>query len=245
MKCPNCGYEGSATARVCSQCGTWLVQKPAEQEAPQAAAPEVQAPSVPAGGAAQKSGASSKKIIKRGRKGWLLPVILGLLAGIVLFMLVIFNPFAKSPPEPAAEAPKTSAPNFVPAAPEPAAPQDAGLVYVYFSCEQERVSAQDEIAINYKWAALEQEQVSDYFQAAAHQIFINDQAATILKSDYGEMEWDDEEGFYKQSYWMNIGRLQPGEYRVETRITLKEKVFDGWDWFEPGQKKRVCNLIVE
>ena len=190
------------------------------------------------------SGAAPEKTAHRGGEKWLLPLVLGLLAGLVLVALLLTGVFMGKQSEPIVEVPKPSALESKPAAPEPAASQDADLIYVFYRCEQERVSAQDEIAIYYKWAALEQEQVSDYYQAVDHQVIINGTPATILKAGYDEMEWD-EEGFYKQRYWMDIGQLQPGEYRVETQVTLKEKVFDGWEYFEPGQKTHVCNLIVE
>ena len=84
MKCPYCGYEASATAKVCGQCGTWLVAKKDAQPAMQPATPGV-APAPP----------SVHKPRRGPKKGLLLGV--GLLAGSLLFVVLIINPFSGSP----------------------------------------------------------------------------------------------------------------------------------------------------
>ena len=124
-------------------------------------------------------------------------------------------------------------------------PSEEELVYVFYNCDGERVKSGDEIAIYYGWAVLERTQLDDYFRAVDYQIRINGEQVPIIQDGYGEIEEDVEEGYFVQKYWMYIGQLDPGEYVIETIVILKEAVFDGWDWYEPGESSGECLLIVE
>jgi predicted nucleic acid-binding Zn ribbon protein len=125
------------------------------------------------------------------------------------------------------------------------APEKEELVYVFYECDEERVKSGDEIAIYYGWAALERTQLDDYFRTVDYQIRINGEQVPIIWDGYGEIKEDEEEGYFVQKYWMYIGQLDPGEYVIETTVILKEAVFDGWDWFGPGESSGECLLIVE
>ncbi len=94
MKCPNCGYEASATAKVCSQCGTRLVQPVSGTEKP-----EIEKK-------AEKA-APVRKTQHGGRK-WLLPLVLVLLAGLVLVALLLLGVFKDKQPAPGSEEPEPS-----------------------------------------------------------------------------------------------------------------------------------------
>jgi len=128
------------------------------------------------------------------------------------------------------------------------ASQDTGEpVFVPWHCEEEHVSAGSEIAVYYYWTAVEKEQIGDYFSAVEYQVTVNDVPASIKADGFGEIE-QDEEGFFKQMYWMNLGNLDPGEYQINTFVDIKEPVFDGWDWFGPDTEmpvfNRSCTVIV-
>lgn len=124
-------------------------------------------------------------------------------------------------------------------------PEEDELVYVFYDCDEEQVKSGDEIAVYYLWGVLEQTQFDDYFLSVDHQIRINGEQIPIIRMGYGEIEEVEDEGYYRQKYWMYIGQLDPGEYVIETTVILKEAVFDGWDWFESGESSSECLLIVE
>ena len=126
-------------------------------------------------------------------------------------------------------------------------PEEEDLVFVSYKCDDELIKSEDEIAIIYQWAALKPIQLDEYFWGVEHQIRLNGEEVPIIRDFYGDIEnmMDNGEKVFYQSYWMYIGRLEPGEYQVETIITLNETVYDGWEWYEPGVRLRECLLIVE
>ena len=101
-------------------------------------------------------------------------------------------------------------------------------------CEYESVPADKTIIIWYQWGTLEKEQGIEFFEVTHHTIYVDDEEVQILAQDFGDAYFDEEQGFFQQGYWMDIGYLEPGYHEIATIAEPQEQVFDGWDWYGPG-----------
>ena len=105
---------------------------------------------------------------------------------------------------------------------------------VYVDCDHETIPADKFISLWYDWATLEQEQGPEFFAVADHSVYVDGEEMPIQAQDMGESNFDEEGGYFRQFYWMDIGYLEPGYHEIVTVVTLREQVFDGWEWYGPG-----------
>ena len=225
MKCANCGKEVPLKANVCGYCGTSVKGKKAAAAIPvPLTKSEVKKPSAkkaPPHSPAKK--AANQKQEPHSQSSGIPRRTLLVVAGIVLILAIASYFIFLSPVN------------------------DKELAYVAWHCDEEHVSTESEIVLFYYWTTLEKEQIGDYFPVAEHHVTINGLQTAIKTDGFGEIE-QDEDGNFKQMYWMNLGSLDPGRYKINTIVDIKEPVFDGWDWFGPGTElptfNRTCPVIV-
>ena len=230
MKCSNCGKEVPERAIVCGYCGEEQAQPAAKapEPAPEKVVP-VEKVDVAPKPAPKKAGPTEKAVSAQPSElpGWVIPAGLGAVA--LILVVVMLSGRSPQPGAVSSEAVQKE------------------LVYVHWDCEEEYVSAEDEIALYYNWTVLEEEQIGDYFSVVEHHVTINGDPVSILADGYGEIEQDGE-GFFMQRYWMNLGSMAPGEYEITTFADITEQVFDGWDWYGPDMEmpsfSQDCVVIV-
>lgn len=99
-------------------------------------------------------------------------------------------------------------------------------------CEDFTIEIGKEIGFFYTWISKTDEQNTEFFEAAKHEITINGVPVNPINEGIGEPEVD-EEGNPKQLYWAVIGDFPPGTYELVNTIEITEPVFDGWDWYGP------------
>jgi len=229
MKCPNCSKEVPDNAKVCGYCGTRLVKlaeelKTAKKKEAKPKAAQKQTVSEKKPEAIEKS---KKKIAaaeapsekSQAKRTPLSAIIAVIVLLAVAAYLFFFTSVFRGEP-----------------------------TYIPWQCEREYAQTDAEIILYYTWTTLEKEQIAEYFRVADHSVSINYAPAKIKSKGFGKIE-QDEQGFFKQMYWMKLGKFQPGQYRIHTFTNIREAVFDGWDWFGPGSEwptfDNECLLIVE
>jgi hypothetical protein len=112
---------------------------------------------------------------------------------------------------------------------------DAGEpYYVYMDCGSYAVPTGSNITLIYYWLAQTEQQVGDFAISVKHAVSVDGKPVTI-QSEGNEGLETTEEGYYSQMFWISIGELDPGTYDIVTVANPSQDVFDGWDWYGPGQ----------
>jgi len=246
--CPSCGEELPAGVKVCGFCGTKLekppiVEKDVEKPAPMEKSTQqesvkakhtrkVAAKTEPI--KAEKKSKTPPKVTskKAGMPKWVLPGF----AGVVIVALALVYFFILRP--------STTVETDLPAE---TSNKEESYTYVYWGCDPMTVSSNDQLAVYHYWLAKEEGQVDDYIDAMQYSIAINEKPWKIQSQGVGDLEQDPEG--VKRRIWLNIGTLPTGEYEIETSMSLREPVFDGFDWFGPGTDypgtTKTCQITVE
>ena len=116
-----------------------------------------------------------------------------------------------------------------------------------WECEDFSISEGTEIGLFQEWITMTEEQNSDFFTAAEHQVFMNDVLIQPITEELLGIE-EDGLGNFTQLYWMDIGSFPAGIYTLRNVIELTEPVFNGSDWFGPGYEiekmESTCTVTV-
>jgi len=116
-----------------------------------------------------------------------------------------------------------------------------------WNCEDFSIQAGTNIGFYYEWMTKTEDQNADYFEAADHQVFVNNVPVNTVMEGVNGIEADGE-GNYRQLYWIDIGNYPAGVYELRNIITINEQVFDGWDWYGPDSDYAVmesgCTVTV-
>ena len=218
MKCSNCGKEVPERAIVCGYCGEEQAQPAAKapEPAPEKVVP-VEKVDVAPKPAPKKAGPTEKAVSAQPSElpGWVIPAGLGAVA--LILVVVMLSGRSPQPGAVSSEAVQKE------------------LVYVHWDCEEEYVSAEDEIALYYNWTVLEEEQIGDYFSVVEHHVTINGDPVSILADGYGEIEQDGEGGcIYLCKGKCSIHKMRPEACR-EFFCMSKDKKF----------KEMIININIE
>ena len=133
-------------------------------------------------------------------------------------------------------------------------PEDAEFVFAMCDTSGRSpiyVSREDKIAVHWGWMADTRQQIQDHIEQVVFDMTINGQPVTMdIVSEIKE-SYDDNgvlEG-YSVFFYHYAGKLAPGSHLVEIRITWKEEIYDGWDYYGPGTSYPdlggFCEIIVE
>jgi len=113
------------------------------------------------------------------------------------------------------------------------------------------VNPDDEIVVFNGWLAKTKDQVQDYIDNVILDITLDGIQLSMSESSGIILDYDDHgivEG-YDVFFEENIGSLEKGSHLVETNISWKQKIFDGWDYYGPGSKNEsitsFCEIIVQ
>jgi len=127
------------------------------------------------------------------------------------------------------------------------ASQNTTPEFFAWNCEDFSIPAGTNIGLFYEWTSQTEEQNKAYFEAAEHQVYVNDNPIDAVMDGLNGVE-EDGQGYFKQLFWMDIGNYPAGTYTLRNVITFTEPVFDGWDWYGPDSDYAImeseCTVTV-
>jgi len=102
------------------------------------------------------------------------------------------------------------------------------------------------VTLKWRWDASSEPQIWDHIYAANYEIFLDDQR--IYADSRSEIEYLSDEGWYRVSWYADVGVLAPGKHRAERFLSWNRKIDDGWKWYGPGgdivTERHYCDIIV-
>jgi hypothetical protein len=104
----------------------------------------------------------------------------------------------------------------------------------------------DNLTIFWSWFARTPEQVQDHIAQAVYEVSLN--RAPLINVQVSDITRP-----LNRNYWVfytaNIGRLRPGGYGIEFKLSWKQAIFDGYDDFGPGtateRMESTCTFRIE
>jgi hypothetical protein len=116
-----------------------------------------------------------------------------------------------------------------------------------WECDDFSIAEGTEIGVFQEWITMTAEQNSEFFAAAEHRVYMNDELIQPVTAELLGIEGDGL-GNFTQLYWMDIGSFPAGTYTLRNVIELTEPVFDGSDWYGPGydieMMESTCTVTV-
>lgn len=257
MKCSACGNEVTEGKKFCGYCG---------QKIDPTQSGDVTTELVVGSNDPEQS--KSAKLPNRPRKrlklGWIILVSVLIVAfliysGTLTLMIGRFSELLqkKTEQENAAEqlietAPKpiVNEPEISPTLAPPTAtlePQEIRtFADVYYRCDETMIPAKSSIRVYFAWSATTPELVSDFYDAVGFNVFVDGKKYEILDKVMDDFSTSND-GYPLQRINLEIGILEPGLHEIKTIVSLSEKIFDGWDWYGPGENvfEKICTVNVE
>jgi hypothetical protein len=102
------------------------------------------------------------------------------------------------------------------------------------------------VTLYWTWTAMTRDQVQDHIDAGRYQIMLDAQVVNPDRRD--DIEFDSTVGYYKVSWYAEVGVLTPGEHTASRALSWSKQIFDGWNTFGPGGQIETefdtCTIIV-
>ncbi len=154
---------------------------------------------------------------------------------------------------PAAEATSTPAPALptsLPAiTPTPRASLPPVQIHPYCAMDGESpvsVAGGQPVTLYWTWTAMTRDQVQDQIDAGRYEIMLD--GRTINADRRGNIELDSTVGYYKVSWYADVGVLTTGEHTASRALSWSKQIFDGWNTFGPGGQIETefdtCTILV-
>ncbi len=102
------------------------------------------------------------------------------------------------------------------------------------------------VIIWWRWDAKSEDLVRDHLAAAHYRILLD--GVEITAESMSEIEYLKKEGYYRVSWYADVGALALGRHLAERYLSWDWKISDGWTTFGPGgqvpTEHHVCEIIV-
>lgn len=96
------------------------------------------------------------------------------------------------------------------------------------------------VVLFWSWEAQTPEQIKDHLNNAQYEVKVNDQVIGDW-AQYASKVVQESSNMYIVYWFIPLGQLAPGAYKVEYKLTWKQAIFDGLDHYGPGTDKPVEN----
>ena len=98
----------------------------------------------------------------------------------------------------------------------------------------------------WRWDAATPKHIQDHLGATYYEIRLDGEE--IFADRVSEIEYLISDGYYRISWYADVGTLSPGSHVAERFLSWDKKISDGWDTFGPGSKNVTlrddCKLFV-
>ena len=102
------------------------------------------------------------------------------------------------------------------------------------------------VILMWGWSAATQAQVEDYIRAAI--VAVTFDGDEIEGEQSGGIPYDENAKLFRAVWTAAVGVVDPGVHAITYRLTFREKIFDGVDYYGPGTKHEkqedACELDV-
>ena len=163
----------------------------------------------------------------------------------VLLSLVLVAVLSACGKTPAAE--ETAAEEAAVAEPAVVAEDTNEKAFQPWDCDDALQYTDTDIVLYFEWVAVTEEQSVQFADAIESMVSIDGVPAPIKEVGHGDITIN-EDGYYQQRHWMNIGELEPGDYNLIAVAQITEQVYDGWDWYGPDNEidalQGTCHLVI-
>lgn len=108
------------------------------------------------------------------------------------------------------------------------------------------VSAGQPVTLEWRWTATQANLVQEHIETAAYRILLDGRPVTAQRMS--AIEYVVESGWYKVSWYADVGVLPAGEHLAERYLSWSRQISDGWNTYGPGgqieTEYHTCQIIV-
>ncbi len=109
------------------------------------------------------------------------------------------------------------------------------------SARNRRFSTGAKVVIFWSWEAKTPEQIKDHLNNAQYEVKINGQIIGDW-AQYASKVVQGDTGLYVVYWFVPLGQLVPGTYKIDYKLTWKAAIYDGLDHYGPGTDKPTENF---